>query len=147
MSRVQRIWLLFSLACISGCAHARATGLLVEHLSKVSLQQIASDAVAQVSRLYPPAHSQLHLQQPNDDDFGELFVRALRAAGFGVAEVQTPKPPGAIALTYIVVAASDHIVVIVKLGSARNPITLARAYTSHGDKAAGAGLWTTQGVP
>jgi hypothetical protein len=55
-------------------------------------ERIATDAVRQIARLYPPARTRLNVVSAGPDHFGALLTAKLRGQGFGVAETVEMKP-------------------------------------------------------
>jgi hypothetical protein len=54
-------------------------------------EKIASDAVTQLTRLYPPAKTQFNVVPSAPGGFGALLASKLRAKGYAVAESRTVK--------------------------------------------------------
>jgi hypothetical protein len=132
-------------------------------------ERIATDAVKQIARLYPPARTRLNVVSAVPDYFGAQLATKLRAQGFGVSETveakpktflfsfnqefrpkpDTPEPdnavvaaPSGLELRYLLdhARANSFSRITVRIGNA----VLARAYlTDHGDRGAlaPAGAW------
>jgi hypothetical protein len=129
-------------------------------------EEIASDTVNQLARLYPPARTQFSLVVSDPESFGALLADRLRAKGYALSEkteektrtmppdtfsaVFSPKPanegnmqakPSAsegIELRYVLNHSADLSRVTMIIGRAM----LARAYLVENGAIAPAGAWT-----
>lgn len=72
-----------------GCTTTRPYGNFV-HDPNAGLDQekIATDVVARLVTLYPPARTRLELDQPTPDRFGQALVDKLRARGYALLELE-----------------------------------------------------------
>lgn len=71
---------------LAGCATSTAPyGNHVE-LVPEQAQQLADEAVKQLTVLWPPARTRFELQQPTSDAFGAAFVQGLRERGYALQE-------------------------------------------------------------
>lgn len=74
---------LFALS-LAGCASTGQFGNFIP--ATANQQQIASDAVQQLAKLYPPAKTRFELQQATPDDFGIALINSLRERGYALLE-------------------------------------------------------------
>jgi hypothetical protein len=74
---------LFALT-LAGCATTGQYGNFVP--ATANQQQIATDAVQQLSTLYPPAKTRFELHQATPDAFGVALVGSLRERGYAILE-------------------------------------------------------------
>lgn len=105
---------------------------------------IATDAVAQLVELYPPAKSSFALQQPAAEDaFGVALVKGLRAEGYAIsisitAPVKGRKPETEAAqLSYVLDNVGDNLYISLRIGQQ----ALSRAYLRRGGELLPAGYW------
>lgn len=70
---------------LGGCASTGPYGNFVQ-ADGLNQQQLAADAVQQFAKLYAPAHTNLELQQPTPDPFGQALVKSLREKGYSLLE-------------------------------------------------------------
>lgn len=172
---VTAVRFLLALLCVSLTACAGLPGTMQpsprDAASAAFEERIATDAVRQIARLYPPARTQLNVVSAAPDHFGALLTVKLRGQGFGVAETvearqkafpfsfnqefrpkpDTPEPDNAPAapaleLRYLLDPGRAGMFsrVTVRIGGA----VLARAYLVDGNDpgaAVPAGAWTYRG--
>lgn len=100
---------------LNGCVTTHY-GNFIQNPSQETNQIMATDAVTQIVRLYPPATTQFTLGHAVNDPFGQTLIEKLRLSGFAVQEApessieqslfavpQSPAEPQAgIRLSYIV---------------------------------------------
>lgn len=106
---------------------------------------IATDAVAQLVELYPPAKSSFALQQPAAEDaFGVALVKGLRAEGYAIsiyAPVKGRQPETEAAqLSYVLDNVGDNLYLTLRIGQQ----ALSRAYLRRGGELLPAGYWAWQ---
>ena len=107
---------------------------------------IATDTVAQLVALYPPAKSSFALPQPAAGDaFGAALVKGLRAEGYAISihapRKGVPQPETeAEKLSYILDNAGDNLYVTLRIGKQ----ALSRAYLRRGGELLPAGYWAWQ---
>lgn len=103
---------------------------------------IASDTVAQLVELYPPAKTSFALlQHAAEDAFGTALVKGLRAEGYAIsiqAPVKGRQPEtGAAPLSYVLDTAGDNFYITLRIGEQ----ALSRAYLRRGGEMLPAGYW------
>ncbi len=145
--------LLFALlmaVLLNGCATTQY-GNFIQNPSQDANQIMATDAAAQIVRLYPAASTQFTLRHHINDAFGQALIDKLRVAGFAVQETaepsieqslfavpQTPAEPQAgIRLSYIVDQSDDLYHANLLIDDTR----LSRAFIARADSVHPAGLW------
>lgn len=72
----------------------------------VDQHRIASEAVSQLSEIWPPAKTQLDLRQETTDPFGQILINGLRDSGYAIQEfnpktVNSPATSSALPFGYI----------------------------------------------
>jgi hypothetical protein len=75
---------------LGGCATNPAQsqyGNFVQKTATINQAVIAQDVAAKLQTLYPPAKTQLVMQQTTTDPFGTALVKDLRGMGFALAEL------------------------------------------------------------
>ena len=107
---------------------------------------IATDTVAQLVALYPPAKSSFALPQPAAGDaFGAALVKGLRAEGYAIS-IHVPRKgvlqpeTEAETLSYVLDNAGDNFYVTLRIGER----ALSRAYLRRGGEMLPAGYWAWQ---
>lgn len=114
---------------------------------------IASDTVAQLVALYPPAKTSFALPQPAAEDaFGAALVKGLRAEGYAIS-IHAPVVPRlrgdepgrrpeteAEKLSYLLDNAGDNVYISLRIGQQ----ALSRAYLRRGGELLPAGYWAWQ---
>lgn len=133
---------------ITSCASVRTTGSFVERPASKVMQALAVDAAHQLGQLYPPARTQLAIEQTTEDAFGQPFVAELRRLGFAVAQthVATDARGTSLRAAYAVDEVAQLYRVVLRIGAGQERVVLARAYTRRADTARAAGAWTQQRV-
>lgn len=130
---------------LSGCVTAPAPyGNFIEGGGQAA---IASDTVAQLVALYPPAKTRFALPQPAAEDaFGAALIKGLRAEGYAIS-IYAPvkgRPPEieaeAVKLSYVLDNASDNPYITLRIGEQ----ALSRAYLRRGGELLPAGYWAWQ---
>lgn len=126
---------------------------------------IASDTVAQLVKLYPPAKTRFVLQQPAAEDaFGAALVKGLRAEGYAISihapvKGRQPETEG-VQLSYVLDKAGDNLYISLRFNphpsSGRPQVgdiqkysmenktseqALSRAYLRRGGELLPAGYW------
>lgn len=113
---------------------------------------IATDTVAQLVALYPPAKTSFALAQPPAEDaFGAALVKGLRAEGYAISihapRKGVPQPETeAEKLSYVLDNAGDNVYITLRIGQQ----ALSRAYlrlpeqTGRGGELSPAGYWAWQ---
>ncbi|EFI8498313.1 conjugal transfer protein TrbH [Escherichia coli] len=71
--------------CLVGCASNPPYGNYAAAPPAYN-HAMALDTVSHMAKQYPPAHTQLHLMQPFDDNYGKALVEGLRSRGYSVRE-------------------------------------------------------------
>ncbi|EPE6923662.1 conjugal transfer protein TrbH [Escherichia coli] len=145
-------------ATLAGCATSKY-GSFVHDAPAAYNQTIATDAVKQLVKLYPPAQTRLELQQATPDPFGIALVTDLRAQGYAVMEYKpdgnaaaapaaassaaakpaTPQTQGGYPLRYVLDQFSDSNLyrLTIMVGSQ----SLTRAYLAQNNTMVPAGAW------
>ncbi|EOM7671335.1 conjugal transfer protein TrbH [Escherichia coli] len=145
-------------ATLAGCATSKY-GSFIHDAPTAYNQTIATDAVKQLVKLYPPAQTRLELQQATPDPFGIALVADLRAQGYAVMEYKpdsnaaaapaaassaaakpaTPQVQGGYPLRYVLDQFSDSNLyrLTVMVGSQ----SLTRAYLAQNNTVLPAGAW------
>ncbi|WP_028389217.1 hypothetical protein [Legionella fairfieldensis] len=109
---------------------------------------MANDAVSQLIRLYPPAHTRFTLKQPIKDSFGLSLVSLLRTKGYSVVEVTTrplnntliiPTASSGIDLFYLVDSPIKNRLYRVTLMVGQQ--SLSRPYLVHNNQLVASGYW------
>lgn len=135
---------------LDGCATTQY-GNFIQNPSFDANQIMATDAAAQIVRLYPAASTQFTLGHHINDAFGQTLIDKLRIAGFAVQEAaepsieqslfavpQTPAEPQAgIRLSYIIDQSDDLYHANLLIDDTR----LSRAFIARADSVHPAGLW------
>jgi hypothetical protein len=122
---------------LAGCATPRNEALQGNYLpAGVDQARLAADTVRQLVALYPPARTQLVLQQPARDPFGAALLQGLRASGYAVQE-GGKAPEGTLPVRYVADQAGAVVRVMVAVGSQ----ALTRAYVPQGNALVPAGAW------
>jgi hypothetical protein len=129
----------------TACASARTTGSFVERPTTQAMRAFAVDAARQLALLYPPAHTQLSLRDPLDDEFGRALVNELRGHGFAVAEATMRGSQLTIAYVVDDIAHLNRVLLYVRSTTRR--ITLARMYAYRDASVRAVGSWTQQVQP
>ena len=106
---------------------------------------IATDTVAQLVKLYPPAKTGFALSQPAAEDaFGVALVKGLRAEGYAIsihAPVKGRQPETeAVQLSYLLDNAGDNLYLTLRIGEQ----ALSRAYLRRDGELLPAGYWAWQ---
>lgn len=141
-----------SLLALGGCATPAPYGTRIP-AAPTDARRLADDAAAQLARLYPPAHTHLHLQQPTPDPLGQALVETLRRKGYALDEASpaTPEvpahvspppdagPPAAVPLHYLFDQDSDSRLYFLTLSVGQQSIT--RPYAMRDGTLAAAGCW------
>lgn len=138
---------------LSGCVTTPPLyGNFIEGKGQVA---IATDTVAQLVALYPPAKTSFALSQPAAEDaFGVALVKGLRAEGYalsihaprkGVARLGGDEPGQqleieAAKLSYVLDNAGDNLYLSLRIGEQ----ALSRAYLRRGGELLPAGYWAWQ---
>jgi hypothetical protein len=96
MFSISRMAILILALAATGCATTSEPSQYGNYLKDQPIsidQQIANDALKQLSMLYPPAKTRFVLKQPTPDVFGSELVNGLREAGYALQEYsQKPQP-------------------------------------------------------
>ena len=131
------------LIALSGCVRTPAPyGTFIEGEGQAA---IASDTVAQLVEIYPPAKTSFALPQPAAEDaFGAALVKGLRAEGYAISiyapiKGRQPETEGA-KLIYVLDNAGDNLYVTLRIGKQ----VLSRAYLRRGGELLPAGYWAWQ---
>lgn len=142
-------------ASLAGCAGNRPSsyGNFTTTMPQEASTRLVADSLKQLSSLYPPARTQLNVQQTAADAFGAGLVGALRAKGYAVLEFEpvpessfwrTSVPPApasttGVSLHYVVdqPGSTDLYRLALKVGDR----TLTRAYRAQNNTALPAGAW------
>jgi len=133
-----------------GCATTQY-GNFIQNPSFDANQIMATDAAAQIVRLYPAASTQFTLGHPIKDAFGQTLIEKLRVAGFAVQEAAEPSieqslfavpqpqevQKSGIRLSYIVDQSDDLYHTNLLIDDTR----LSRAFIARADSVHPAGLW------
>ena len=128
---------------LSGCVTAPPLyGNFIEGKGQAA---IATDTVAQLVALYPPAKTSFALSQPAAEDaFGAALVKGLRAEGYAIsihAPVKGQQPETEAAkLSYVLDNAGDNLYLSLRIGGQ----ALSRAYLRRGGELLPAGYWAWQ---
>ena len=125
---------------VSGCATTSQYGNFIPS-STLAQQQLATDAVQQLSTLYAPARTRLELQQPTPDPFGQALVKSLRDKGYALLEF-TPGTKAAaegLPLRYVLDQADDSNLYRLTLMVGNQSLT--RPYLVQNGRFAPAGYW------
>ncbi len=145
--------LLFALlmaVLLNGCATTQY-GNFIQNPSFDANQIMATDAAAQIVRLYPAASTQFTLGHPIKDAFGQTLIEKLRVAGFAVQEAAEPsieqslfavpqpqeEQKAGIRLSYIVDQSDDLYHANLLIDDTR----LSRAFIARAESVHPAGLW------
>ncbi len=89
-----RITIILLALVATGCATVRGPyGNHIKDQPAIIDQQIAQDAVQQITTLYPPAKTRFDLQQPTPDVFGSELVSGLRKNGYALREFDPNAKP------------------------------------------------------
>ena len=135
---------------LDGCATTQY-GNFIQNPSINVTQVMATDAAAQIVRLYPPATTQFTVLHAANDPFGQTLIDKLRVAGFAVQEAvepsieqslfAVPQPQEeqkvGIRLSYIVDQSDDLYHANLLIDDTR----LSRAFIARADSVHPAGLW------
>ncbi|WP_425327711.1 conjugal transfer protein TrbH [Pseudomonas nitroreducens] len=145
----KRIWsVLILCACVAACTQSRY-GNFAKQIPPAYNLQLANDTARQLTAVYPPASTALHIEQPATDDYGMALLRSLREAGYAVREFDprartgaptaSTAPEQAQALNYIVDApeGGNFYRVTVLLGSE----SLSRGYAAQNGRLRSLGAW------
>lgn len=128
---------------LSGCVRTPAPyGNLIQGGGQAA---IATDTVAQLVALYPPAKTSFALSQPAAEDvFGAALVKGLRAEGYAIsiyAPIKGQQPETeARKLSYLLDNAGDNVYISLRIGQQ----ALSRAYLRRGGELLPAGYWAWQ---
>lgn len=71
---------------LAGCAPMKPAANVADLRGEVPSQALAEDAVLQLSKIFPPAKTQLYFTRATIDAFGHAFVAGLREMGYAVQE-------------------------------------------------------------
>ncbi len=125
-------------------------GTFVQNLKSTDSTVIASDAVRQLTKIYPPASTTLSMQYAKNDLFGKALTKELRQAGFAVeaylpnllvapesAPKTFPEASSGLELTYVLDRHEDLYRVLIRVDDE----VLTRAYLAQADKVLPAGEW------
>lgn len=144
------LFLLLMAVLLNGCATTHY-GNFIQNPSQDANQIMATDAAAQIVRLYPPATTQFTVLHAANDPFGQTLIDKLRMAGFAVQEAfepsieqslfAVPQPQeeqkAGIRLSYIVDQSDDLYHANLLIDDTR----LSRAFIARADSVHPAGLW------
>ena len=106
---------------------------------------IATDTVAQLVALYPPAKTSFALAQPPAEDaFGVALVKELRAEGYAISihtpvKGRQPETDG-MKLSYVLDNVGKNLYITLRIGEQ----ALSRAYLRRGGELSPAGYWAWQ---
>ncbi|VTU46201.1 conjugal transfer protein TrbH (plasmid) [Variovorax sp. SRS16] len=146
---------IFLCGVLAGCANLQqpSTGNFAPNVPAEANARFVVDSLTQLTALYPPAHTQLNLEQKAEDAFGVSLVEALRAKGYAVLEFKplaedrflwssarsAAGQHDGLGLSYVVdqPGAGDIYRVVLTVGGR----TLTRAYLAHNQTALPAGAW------
>jgi hypothetical protein len=130
--------LILALLLLCGCAVSNNTGnSFVGIVPGEVAQQIAVDAVAYMTTLYPPGHTTINVAEPKErNNFSQGFENGLRAEGFTISN----GTQDAVTVTYVLdgLQAKTSLylqLIIADPGKGRTTVT--RAYTAGGVPEAG----------
>ena len=135
---------------LDGCATTQY-GNFIQNPSINVTQVMATDAAAQIVRLYPPATTQFTVLHAANDPFGQTLIDKLRVAGFAVQEAVEPsieqslfavpqpqeEQKAGIRLSYVVDQMDDLYHANLLIDDTR----LSRAFIARADSVHPAGLW------
>jgi hypothetical protein len=130
--------LILALLLLGGCAGSHNTGnSFVGNVPNETAQQIAIDAVAYMTSLYPPGHTTLELVAPKEqNNFSQGFENGLRAVGFTISK----GIPDAVTVAYVLdglQAKTSLYLQLIIVDPNKGRTTVTRAYTPGGVPEAG----------
>lgn len=128
--------LCFVVILASGCAKPGLVGSFCGPLpERGAVMAIAADAVACLSKLYPPGHTSLHLLQAKDasNNFATAFENGLRSQGVTLAAAESAD---VIIVAYILDALDEKSAWYLQLRLSDGK-AFARSYTASGQPEAG----------
>lgn len=135
---------LFLPLILAGCAPTRPLSNVADLRGNIPSQTLAEDAVLQLSRVFPPAKTQLYFTRTADDAFGRAFVTSLREAGYAVADTASSLSgdqgqPTGLPVSYIIdpIAGDTDYRLSLMVGGG----VLSRAYSVDQDGSVGGGAW------
>jgi len=123
---------------LAGCVGSYNTGnSFVGVASSETVQQIAKDAVAYMTSLYPPGHTAIDLVAPQEQNtFSQEFENGLRAKGFTLSG----SGKDAVKVAYVLDSLSGRTSLYLKLivsDPVKGRMTVTRTYTAAGVPEAG----------
>jgi hypothetical protein len=138
------LWIMSLVLTLASCASTKPVSNVADLRGNISGQTLAEDTVLQLSKLFPPAKTQLYFTRTADDAFGRALVAGLREQGYAIEETAA-HPAGeqmqhdGLPVAYIIdpIVGDTGYRVSLMVGNG----VLSRAYSVYRDGSLSGGAW------